>query len=219
MHEVTSVAREAGAGGGGERARRPTGSSLVWAVGLPVAGVLAGVVAQYPYGMWVGVVLGLAVAATTAVVAGGVWHRAWAATFASFAVLALPFFAGPAFYATYAQQAGERVPAVITGTGERQGVKKSAKLSVCRVVEASGAVREVSEQSNCQGQFAAGERVVLFEDPLGALDPWIEAEPGERGVDTVGLGVTAGLFLVAGSALFCAGQRRRSVGVGTYSRR
>ncbi|WP_371660423.1 hypothetical protein [Streptomyces sp. NBC_00280] len=185
-------------------------NTLKWALLIPVTGVAAGVLGQYPYGMWAGVVVALGAAAAAAVVAGGVWHRAGAATLASVAALALPFFAGPAFYETYIKQFGERVPAVVTDTGERQGVKRSTVLAVCRVVDTSGTVRDLSQQQNCYGQFKVGQEVVLFEDPQGALDPWIEALPGARAPDALGLGITAGLFLTAGSALFYAGQRRRS---------
>jgi hypothetical protein len=52
---------------------------------------------------------------------------------------------------------------------------------------------------------------VLFKDPLGGLDPWIEAT-GDRAVDTTALAITAGLFGATGSALSYAGQRRRSDG-------
>ncbi|MEU9183953.1 hypothetical protein AB0D14_05170 [Streptomyces sp. NPDC048484] len=184
-------------------------NTLKWALLLPVTGVAVGILGQYPYGIWVGVVVTLGVAVAAAVVAGGVWHRAGAATLASVAVLALPFFAGPAFYETYIKQFGERVHAVVADTGERQGVKRSTELAVCRVVDTAGSVDDLSEQQNCYGQFEVGQHVVLFKDPQGALDPWIEALPGARTPDALGLGITAGLFLTAGSALFYAGQRRR----------
>ncbi|MFI1356780.1 hypothetical protein ACH4TV_24845 [Streptomyces sp. NPDC020898] len=185
-------------------------NTLKWALLIPVTGVAAGVLGQYSYGMWAGVVVTLAVAATAAVVAGGVWHRAGAATLASVAALALPFFAGPAFYETYIKQLGERVHAVVADTGERRGVKRSTQLAVCRVVDTTGTARDLSQQQNCYGQFEVGQEVVLFRDPQGALGPWIEARPGARTPDVLGLGITAGLFLTAGSALFYAGQRRRS---------
>ncbi|MFJ3235159.1 hypothetical protein [Streptomyces sp. NPDC086787] len=38
--------------------------------------------------------------------------------------------------------------AVVTDTGSRQGLKKSTDLSVCRVVDESGEVRDVSERQN-----------------------------------------------------------------------
>ncbi|MFR9795401.1 hypothetical protein ACL02U_05740 [Streptomyces sp. MS06] len=174
-----------------------------------MAGLAAGVLSQYPYGMWFGVVVILAVVAAAAVIAGSRWHRAGAATLASVAVLALPFFAGPAFYETYIKQFGKRVHAVVADTGEQQGVKGSTELSVCRVVDTSGAVLDLSQQQNCFGQFTKGQHVVLFEDPLEVLDPWIEDLPGERTPDALTLGVTAGLFLTVGGSLFYAGQRRR----------
>ncbi|MFD9001870.1 hypothetical protein ACFV0T_12995 [Streptomyces sp. NPDC059582] len=183
---------------------------MKWAILIPAVGVLAGALGQYPYGMWVGVIIMMGVVAAAAIVAGGVWHRAGAATLASVAALALPFFAGPAFYETYVKQLGERVHGVVADTGERRGVKKSTELSVCRVVDTSGVVRDLSEQQNCYGQFKVGQHVILFKDPLGALGPWIEAMPGDRALDGVGLATTAGLFVVTGSALFYAGQRRLS---------
>ena len=191
-------------------APRRTLNSLMWALLVPVVGVAAGAVGQYPYGTWVGVILTMGVAATAAIVAGGNWHRAGAATLASVAALVLPFFAGPAFYETYMKQFGDRVHAVVADTGVRQGVKKSTELSVCRVVDTSGAVSDLSEQQNCYGQFKSGQHVVLFKDPLGALDPWIEALPGDRTFDALTLEITAGLFVVTGAALFYAGQRRRT---------
>ncbi|MEU9879313.1 hypothetical protein [Streptomyces phaeochromogenes] len=189
---------------------RRTLNSLKWALAIPVLGVVAGFLGQYPYGIWVGVVIAIGVVAAAAIIAGGVWHRAGAATLASVAALALPFFAGPGLYELYVKQVGERVHAVVADTGERQGVKRTTELSVCRVVDTSGIVRDVSEQQNCYGQFKPGQHVILFEDPLGALDPWIEALPGDRTVDPLTLGITTGLFLVTGSALLHAGQRRRS---------
>ncbi|MBC9726110.1 hypothetical protein [Streptomyces sp. TRM68367] len=152
----------------------------------------------------------MAVAAAAAIVAGGSWHRAGAATVGAFAVLALPFFAGPAFCETYIKQFGERVHGVVADTGERRGVKRSKVLSVCRVVDTSGAVQDLSEQQNCHGQFKAGQHIILFKDPVGGLDPWVEGLPGERDLDVLALQITAGLLLVSGSALFYARQRRRS---------
>ncbi|GGL73561.1 hypothetical protein GCM10010129_16490 [Streptomyces fumigatiscleroticus] len=191
-------------------APRPTLNSVKWALLLPVVAVVAGILGQYPYGIWFGVVVTMGVTATAAILAGGVWHRAGAATLASVTVLALPFFAGPAFYETYIKQAGERVHAVVADTGEREGVKKGSVHSVCRVVDTSGAVRDLSEQQNCYGQFKVGQAVVLFQDPLGALDPYIEASADDGEPDALTLEITAGLFLVTGAALFYAGQRRRS---------
>ncbi|MER5917684.1 hypothetical protein ABT124_47145 [Streptomyces sp. NPDC001982] len=189
---------------------RHTLNSLKWALLVPVVGVVGGALGQYPYGMWAGVPVMLAAAAAAAVVAGGAWHRAGAATIASFAALALPFFAGPAYYETYVKEFGDRVHAVVTDTGERQGVKRTTKLAECRVVDESGTVQDLSEQQNCDGQFTRGEHVVLYKDPLGALDPWMDNVSGDRSPDAVTLGTTAGLFLVTGGALFYAGQRRRT---------
>ncbi|MEU4892960.1 hypothetical protein AB0B12_17290 [Streptomyces sp. NPDC044780] len=185
-----------------------TPNSLKWAVLIPVVATAAGFLAQYPYGMlWLGVLIVLGAAAAAAIVAGGLWHRAGAATLAAFATMALALFAGPALYELYVKQVGDRVDALVADTGTHTN-HKGTELDVCRVVDTSGTVRDLSEQQNCQGQFRPEQHVVLFVDPLGALDPWVEAT-GERTVDGVGLGITAGLFAVTGSALFYAGQRRR----------
>ncbi|MFJ3235158.1 hypothetical protein [Streptomyces sp. NPDC086787] len=78
--------------------RRRTLNSPVWALLTPAIGGLAGVIAHYPYGMWIGVVITLIVAAAAAIIVGGIWRRTGAATLATLCVLALPLFAGPTFY-------------------------------------------------------------------------------------------------------------------------
>ncbi|SNX63217.1 hypothetical protein SAMN06272735_5019 [Streptomyces sp. TLI_55] len=189
----------------------PTRNSLKWALLLPLLAVLAGVVTQYPYGgLWIGVIFICGLAATAAILAGGVWHRAGAAVLATAAVFALSLFAGPAFYETYLKQAGEKTVGAVVDTGEKRGLKRGTVLDVCRVVATSGKVWDLSADQNCHGQFEAGQLVVVFEDPLGVLDPWVEARPGERKLDALSLGLTGGLFLVTGGVLFCAGQRRRA---------
>jgi hypothetical protein len=118
----------------------------MWAVLIPTVGTAAGLLAQYPYGMlWVGSVIVLGTAGAAAIVAGAVWNRAGAATLASIAVLALPFFAGPALYELYVKQVGERVDALVADTGERPNAK-GTELGVCRVVDTSGEVQDLSEQ-------------------------------------------------------------------------
>ncbi|MEU7370276.1 hypothetical protein AB0B92_32885 [Streptomyces hygroscopicus] len=183
-------------------------NTLMWAVLIPVVATAAGFLAQYPYGMlWLGGVIVLGAAAAAAVVAGGIWHRAGAATLAACATVALALFAGPALYELYVKRAGDRVDALVADTGKRTN-HKGTELDVCRVVDTSGKVRDLSEQQNCHGQFTPKQHVVLFVDPLDALDPWVEATD-ERAVDGAGLGITAGLFAVTGSALLYAGLRRR----------
>lgn len=192
----------------GARPRR-TLNTLLWAVLIPVVATGAGFLAQYPYGMlWVGVIIVLGTAAAAAIVAGGVWNRAGAATLASFGALALALFAGPNLYEIYVKQLGERVDALVADAGERTNAK-GTKLAVCRVVDTSGEIQDLSEQQNCHGQFKPKQHVILFKDPLGGLDPWVEAGD-DRSLDGVGLGITGGLFAVTGSAMFYAGQRRRS---------
>ncbi|MDJ0380377.1 hypothetical protein [Streptomyces sp. G-G2] len=176
---------------------------------IPLAATAAGFLAQYPYGMlWAGVVLALGAAAAAAIVAGGIWNRAGAATIASVAALALALFAGPTLYELYVKQFGERVDALVADTGKRVNAK-GTELAVCRLVDTSGRVQDVSEQQNCHGQFTPQQHVVLFSDPLGGLDPWVEAT-ADPALDGVGSGITGALFGLTGAALFSAGQRRRS---------
>ncbi|QKV96566.1 hypothetical protein HUT19_36760 [Streptomyces sp. NA02950] len=168
---------------------------------------LAGCFAQYPYGMWLGIPLVFFAAGAAAVVAGGLWHRAGAATSACVAAFVLAFFAGPALYELYAKEAGDAVDAVVTRTGHRKSIRNK-DLEACTVVDTSGAVHHISQQQNCFGQFKAGQRVVLYKDPAGLLDPFADT-PGNRAPDTTGLAVSAGLFALTGVSVFLAGQRRR----------
>ncbi|TJZ57045.1 hypothetical protein FCH28_06125 [Streptomyces piniterrae] len=184
-------------------------NTLLWTVLIPVVATGAGFLAQYPYGLiWVGVIITLGTAAAAAIVAGGIWNRSGAATIAAFAAMALSLFAGSNLYETYVKQVGERVDALVADTGKRVNLKGS-ELAVCRVVDTSGEVQDLSEQQNCHGQFTPRQHVILFKDPLGALDPWVEATD-DRTLDGLGLGITGGLFAVTGAAMFYAGQRRRS---------
>ncbi|MEU1372094.1 hypothetical protein ABZ442_00340 [Streptomyces triculaminicus] len=195
--------------GAAASAPRRTLNSLLWAVLIPVVATAAGFLAQYPYGMlWAGVVIVLGATAAAAIVAGGMWNRAGAATLASFATLALALFGGPTLYETYVKTFGERVDALVADTGQRVNAK-GTKLDVCRVVDTTGRVQDVSEQQNCHGQFKPKQHVILFNDPLGGLDPWVEAT-GDRTLDPVGPACTGGLFALTGGALFYAGQRRRT---------
>ncbi|MBO0654348.1 hypothetical protein J1792_16665 [Streptomyces triculaminicus] len=189
-------------------APRRTLNSLLWAVLIPVVSTAAGFLAQYPYGLWAGVVIALGATAAAAIVAGGMWNRAGAATLASFATLALALFGGPTLYETYVKTFGERVDALVADTGQRVNAK-GTKLDVCRVVDTTGRAQDVSEQQNCHGQFKPEQHVILFNDPLGGLDPWVEAT-GDRTLDPVGPACTGGLFALTGGALFYAGQRRRT---------
>ncbi|MFE9632420.1 hypothetical protein [Streptomyces sp. NPDC006463] len=186
-----------------------TRSSLVWAALIPVTATVGGFLAQYPYGLlWLGVLLVLAAAGIGAGVAGTGWNRAGVATVVGFGTMALGVFAGPSLYEAYATQLGERVDAVVVETGERPGLKGDA-LSFCRVADASGTVRELGQQQNCFGKFEKGQHVVLFEDPLGMLDPRVEAT-GDRTFDPLGPSISAGLFLLVGASMFSGGMRRRS---------
>ncbi|MFB7464094.1 hypothetical protein ACFCZ1_11445 [Streptomyces sp. NPDC056224] len=186
-----------------------TRNSLFWAALIPVTATLGGVLAQYPYGMlWVGVLLVLAAAGIGAGVAGSGWNRAGVATVVGFGTMALGIFAGPSLYEAYAMRLGERVEAVVVDTGERTNLKGDSR-SFCRVADPSGRVRELGQQQNCYGTFTRGQHVVLFEDPLGILDPRIEAT-GDRTLAPLGLGISGGLFLLVGGAMLSGGLRRRS---------
>ncbi|MCX5147603.1 hypothetical protein OHB36_12600 [Streptomyces sp. NBC_00320] len=190
------------------RSRR-TANTLFWAALIPTAATVGGFLSQYPYGMlWVGVLIVLAAAATGPIVAGSVWNRAGAATLVGFSLLALGLFAGSNLNETYMKQLGERTGAVVVEAGERVSAKGDVR-HFCRVVDGSGSRAELGDIQNCHGQFTTGQRVVLFEDRLGGLDPWIEATD-DRGVDPLGLGITAGLYALTAAALVYAGQRRRT---------
>lgn len=210
MTEAQRAGTAATAPAAGKAARAPrTRNSLLWALLLPTAATAAGFLAQFPYGgLYVGVTLVLAAAATGAIVAGSHWHRSGAATIVGFGVMALGLFAGPALYESYAKLLGERVGAVVVlATGGDASGKGSQDF--CHVIDDEGEVSKLGNQQNCYGDFAEEQRVVLYKDPLGALSPWIEAKD-DRSVSPLGLAVTGGLFLLVGGTLFTAGLRRRS---------
>ncbi|MFI6004620.1 hypothetical protein ACIA98_30145 [Streptomyces sp. NPDC051366] len=201
-----------GISGSAEKAASPrprrTANTLFWAALIPTVATVGGFLSQYPYGMlWVGILIVLAAAAAGPIVAGSVWNRAGAATLVGFSLLALGLFAGSNLNETYMKQLGERTGAVVVEAGERVNHKGDVR-HFCKVVDDSGSRAELGDIQNCHGQFATGRRVVLFEDRLGGLDPWIEATDN-RGVDPLGLGITGGLYALTAAALFYAGQRRR----------
>ncbi|MFI7276597.1 hypothetical protein [Streptomyces sp. NPDC049879] len=177
--------------------------SLLWAGAIPLAAVVGAVLAQLAW-PWAGVAVVVVAGFTAPVVAGMAWNRAGAATLAAVTTFALGLFAGPGLYETYAKGFGERADALVADTTGGDGERH-----VCRVVDTSGAVHDLSEQQNCGGQFAPGQRIVLYTDPLGVLRPWAEAADG-RGPDAVGLSVTGGLFALTAATLFSAGARRRT---------
>ncbi|MFF3503642.1 hypothetical protein [Streptomyces sp. NPDC003247] len=188
-------------------AARRTLPSLLWALALPAGLLLASGVAQWVTA--VGVVLVLAVVAVGACLVGGSWHRAGAATLVCFGGFALTLFAGPAVYEGYMRTVGEPVSAVVVRVVD-QDVRRGADM-VCTVRELTGERRtfEVSQQQNCFGQAEEGDRVVLREDPLGLLDPWLPYGSGDRGTAGITLACTAGLTLLVGGATFYGGLRRR----------
>ncbi|MFD3695729.1 hypothetical protein ACFWUZ_06170 [Streptomyces sp. NPDC058646] len=194
---------------GGERTAGRAGNSLCWAVAVTGAATAGGFLAQYPYGLsFVGVLLVLAAAGIGSAVAGAFWNRAGAATVIGFGSMALGLFAGPSLSEVYTKQLGERVPAVVVETGERTDSDGDG-LAWCRVADASGRVRELSQQQNCFGDFEEGRSVVLFEDPIGLLEPRMEAT-GHRTVALLGPAVSGGLLVLIGGTVFSAGLRRRS---------
>lgn len=159
-------------------------------------------------GIWASVLVVLAAAAVAGMLAGGIWNRAGAALLAVAAVMGLGFFSGPTLHETYLKQFGDRTDALVADTAKRFNAK-GRERAVCRVVDPSGTVTDLGERHNCYGQFTPGQHITLFKDPHGGLDPWAEAT-GDRGLDTVSLSATGGLFAVTASAVFYAGARRIS---------
>ncbi|WP_031521243.1 hypothetical protein [Streptomyces sp. NRRL F-5123] len=179
--------------------------SALWAVGVPVVTVVFAVGGLY-LTMWFAVV-GLLLTATVAGLCAGMgWNRAGAGTLAAVGVMALGLFAGPVAHDTYLKQYGTMTDALVVDTAkEHDGHGRD----VCRVVDASGKVRDLGNTENCYAQFTRGQHVVLFEDPIGNLKPWIEAAH-TRTLDTTGLATTAGLFAATGGLMLYAGLRRRT---------
>ncbi|MBP0459735.1 hypothetical protein [Streptomyces montanisoli] len=173
-------------------------NSLMWALLLPLAAVAAGFLSQYPFGLfYLGIAVTLVVVATTGIIAGAGWSRPVAATLAAVSVFTLPFLAGPTTYELYAKRLGHTVSARITpGTH-------------CHVLDADGVSEELTQRQNCVGQFAPGQRVVLFRDPFGVLHPWAEAN-GSRAVPSGTLAATGVLFAVSTALILYAGLCRRA---------
>jgi hypothetical protein len=175
---------------------------------IPSVAVVGTVLAQLPW-MWAGIVVVVIAGFAAPLVAGGVWHRAGAATLAAVTTFALALFAGPALYETYVKLYGEKADAVVADTARVGSARGDGERDVCRVVDTSGTVRDLSEQQNCYGQFKRGQHIVLYKDPLGALEPWAEAGD-DRSPDPAGLSITGGLFAATVATLLHAGMRRRS---------
>ncbi|MBB5939732.1 hypothetical protein [Streptomyces zagrosensis] len=180
---------------------------LLWALLIPLLSTVAGWSGQYPHGLWLAAPLALGTVCAAGFIAGGRWHRPGAATLACVAACALVLFAGPALYDLYAKRVGDQLDAMVTQTGQRRNAKGTT-METCTVIDTSGAVHRISEQQNCSGQFKPGQRVILYKDPAGLLDPYIE-EPDQQALDTTGLGISAALFAVTSGALLYGGQRRR----------
>ncbi|MFF9351798.1 hypothetical protein [Streptomyces sp. NPDC014734] len=181
--------------------------SLLWAVLIPLVTVVSTVLGLYLW-FWAGVVLMMVAAATAAIMAGGIWHRAGAAVVATATTMALGFFAGPTLHEAYLKRFGDRADALVVDTS-RTVNPKGTETDLCRVVDTSGTVQDLDETQNCYGQFEPGQHVVLFKDPVGGLKPWIEAS-NDRSPDVVSLSATGGLFATTVATLLHAGIRRRS---------
>ncbi|MEV0977705.1 hypothetical protein [Streptomyces sp. NPDC049915] len=169
--------------------------------------VLSAVIGLYLW-VWLGIVLTLAAAAAAAIMAGGVWNRAGAAVLATATTMALGIFSGPTLQEAYGKQFGDKADALVVDTAKHVN-SKGTELYLCRVVDTSGAVEDLDDVDNCRGQFKPRQHVVLFKDPLGGLDPWIEATD-DRTLDTLSLSATGALFGVTTATLLYAGLRRRS---------
>ncbi|MGW4790115.1 hypothetical protein [Streptomyces sp. NPDC004230] len=183
-------------------------NSLMWAVAVPVLLLFGAGVAQ-----WVtllGVVVVVAVVAVATIVVGGVWHRAGAATLVAVAGFGLTLFAGPAVYEGYMRTVGEPVDAVVVDVVDLH--RKHGADMMCSVRELSGEQRtfEVSQMQNCFGQAKKGERIVVREDPLGLLDPWLPYGSGDQDTSEITVATTIGLTLVVGASVFYGGHRRRN---------
>ncbi|MBJ3813112.1 hypothetical protein [Streptomyces flavofungini] len=171
-------------------------------------GTVAGTVIGLYLGIWASVVTVLAAAAVAGILVGGLWNRAGAALLAVAAVMGTGFFSGPTLHETYLKQFGERTDALVVDTAKRYNAKGHER-DICRVVDTSGAVTDLGERQNCYGQFKSKQHITLFKDPHGGLDPWAEATR-DRGLDTVSLSATGGMFAITVTAVFYAGARRRS---------
>lgn len=182
-------------------------NSLKWAVAVPVLLLFGAGVAQ-----WVtllGVVVVLAVVAVATCLVGGVWHRAGAATLAAVAGFALTLFAGPAVYEGYMRTVGEPADVVVVDVVDLH--RKHGADMMCSIRELGGEQRtfEVSQMQNCFGQAKKGDQIVVREDPLGLLDPWLPYGSEDRHTSEITVVTTIGLTLGVGASVFYGGQRRR----------
>ena len=181
-------------------------NSLLWAVLIPAAS-LAGTVVGLSLWSAGGLFIGMLATATAVFVAGSAWNRAGAAVVAGSAALCFMIFSGSLLHETYAEIFGERTEVLVVGVEEVPRAK-GTDFS-CRIADASGAVQSLGSRQNCHGRFEKGQRALLLEDPLGALDPWITA-PDDADVGVVEPGIVGGLLVVTAASLFYAGMRRRS---------
>ncbi|MDX3228313.1 hypothetical protein [Streptomyces sp. ME19-01-6] len=200
------VATEVKAAGAPPSQRGRLVSSLMWGVSVPLMFTVAAWLAQFPsVGIYIGVVLALGTFAVAATVVGGIWHRAGAAVLVSCAGFALTLFAGPGLYELYMKTMGEKVPAVVVKVEDRD------EKQYCTVKETAGdhAVHEISQQQNCFDHIKRLQRVTLSKDPMGVLEPRLPDGPDQEGQTALTLAISGGLFVVTGTSMFYAGQRRR----------
>ncbi|MGW5124832.1 hypothetical protein ACWEQ7_12390 [Streptomyces sp. NPDC004069] len=183
-------------------------TSLLWALAIPLAAVVGAVLAQLPW-QWFGIAVVVIAGFTAPIVAGAAWNRAGAATLAAVTTFALGLFAGPTLFETYVKRYGEKADVLVTDTATYRNAGRNSERDVCRIVDTTGKVQDLTEQQNCHGQFKPGQHIILYKDPLGIFRPWAEARD-DRGSDTVSLGTTGALFTATAAALFYAGTRRRS---------
>lgn len=179
---------------------------LLWAVLLPLLTMVAAFLAELPWLQWAPAAIALVASVVVAIVGGGLWHRAGAAVLAATTTLALGLFAGPTLYETYIKLYGDRVDALVADTDSRVNLR--IEQHVCRVVDTSGTIQDLSRGQNCRGQFQPRQHIVLFKDPLGFFDPWAE-DRDDRSLDALSLSCVGGLFIIATSTLCYAGVRRR----------
>ncbi|MER0242016.1 hypothetical protein AAHZ94_08260 [Streptomyces sp. HSW2009] len=182
-------------------------NSLLWAVGIPVAMVLGAFLAKVTW-TWLGVGVMVVVGFLVPALVGSFWNRAGAATLATVAVAALGIGVPHVLHETYAKQYGDKVDALVVDTANYGNSVRGKDRYVCRVVDTSGKVQDLTQLENCHGQFKRRQHIVLYKDPHGFFAPWAEATDG-RGFDPIGVPVAIGLFAATFGTVLYGGLRRR----------
>lgn len=187
----------------------PVRNTLKWLAILVGSATAAAFLIHFPYGIrWVGIFFGLGVAGTAAGLAGTFWNRAGAATVAGFAFLFLPLVASPLLHEVYLKQVGDRYDALVVDTGTERSIKGDA-IPVCRIVDTRGKVHDLGATENCDGDYRPGKHVVLYEDPVGILDPWL-GDPADLSTGTALIALAGGLYAASAGSVAYAGLRRRT---------